>query len=204
LIQMATSDRRAGLARIRQYSRESSSCTGAQCHRSGGRSVDLPPALPPDAILDGAYSARCRSGEGCHRRGIQVTYWKQSHGSTSRRAASSVVVGRDLVHKPIGVGRPTLRGARRGHPQVAVGAGRRQRRRLRPVRPAGARHGVDAHDARRPDVTEDVPDAASSFFGQFEEMRPMFDMLEADEDAGQGEGYWREYLRLAFPATRSR
>jgi hypothetical protein len=53
-------------------------------------------------------------------------------------------------------------------------------------------------------VTEDVPDAASSFFGQFEEMRPMFDMLEADEDAGQGEGYWREYLRLAFPATRSR
>jgi pimeloyl-ACP methyl ester carboxylesterase len=37
-----------------------------------------------------------------------------------------------------------------------------------------------------------------------EQMRPMFELLKADQDGGQGDGHWAEYLRLAFHrATQS-
>jgi len=32
-------------------------------------------------------------------------------------------------------------------------------------------------------------------------MRPLFELMKTDQDSGQGEGYWREYLRLAFRRT---
>jgi pimeloyl-ACP methyl ester carboxylesterase len=32
-------------------------------------------------------------------------------------------------------------------------------------------------------------------------MGPMFELLKADEDGGQGDGHWAEYLRLSFHRT---
>jgi hypothetical protein len=34
-----------------------------------------------------------------------------------------------------------------------------------------------------------------------EQMRPMFELLKADQDGGQGDGHWAEYLRLALHRT---
>jgi pimeloyl-ACP methyl ester carboxylesterase len=52
-----------------------------------------------------------------------------------------------------------------------------------------------------PDATEADPDAAARFFGQSDEMRMTFDLLRADHDAAQGDGYWRTYLSDAFART---
>ena len=51
-----------------------------------------------------------------------------------------------------------------------------------------------------PEATEANPDAAAGF-AQSPEMQAMFELLKADQDGAQGEGYWREYLRLAFHRT---
>jgi pimeloyl-ACP methyl ester carboxylesterase len=52
-----------------------------------------------------------------------------------------------------------------------------------------------------PDATEADPDAAARFFSQSPEMQGAFELMKADEDGGQGDGHWSEYLRLAFPRT---
>jgi pimeloyl-ACP methyl ester carboxylesterase len=52
-----------------------------------------------------------------------------------------------------------------------------------------------------PDAAESDPDAAAAFFSQSPEMDAMFELMKADCDAAQGEGYWRTYLELAFPRT---
>jgi pimeloyl-ACP methyl ester carboxylesterase len=54
-----------------------------------------------------------------------------------------------------------------------------------------------------PEATEANPDAAAGF-AQSPEMQAMFELLKADQDGAQGEGYWREYLRLAFHRTTRR
>lgn len=53
----------------------------------------------------------------------------------------------------------------------------------------------------RPDASEADPDAAERFFDQSDQMRAAFALMKADQDSGQGDGYWREYLRLAFHRT---
>jgi len=80
------------------------------------------------------------------------------------------------------------------------------------VRAIANHAGYDAFDAQAPtiammrqtlggspDATEADPDAAARFFSQSTEMQGVFELMKADEDSGQGEGHWREYLRLAFP-----
>jgi pimeloyl-ACP methyl ester carboxylesterase len=52
-----------------------------------------------------------------------------------------------------------------------------------------------------PDAPGSDPDAAERWFGQSPETAHMFELMKADQDAGQGEGHWREYLRLAFART---
>ena len=49
-----------------------------------------------------------------------------------------------------------------------------------------------------PEATEADPDAAARFFSQSPEMQGAFELMKADEDGGQGDGHWREYLSLAF------
>jgi len=49
-----------------------------------------------------------------------------------------------------------------------------------------------------PDATEPDPDAAARGFEASEQMRPMFELIKRDQDDGQGEGHWREYLRLSW------
>jgi pimeloyl-ACP methyl ester carboxylesterase len=49
-----------------------------------------------------------------------------------------------------------------------------------------------------PDATEPDPDAAARGFEASEQMRAMFELMKRDQDDGQGEGYWREYLRLSW------
>ena len=49
-----------------------------------------------------------------------------------------------------------------------------------------------------PAATEADPGAFARMMSGSEHTRPMFDLLKADEDGGQGEGHWAEYLRLAF------
>jgi len=49
-----------------------------------------------------------------------------------------------------------------------------------------------------PDATEADPDAAARAFSQSPEMQAAFELMKADEDSGQGEDHWKEYLRLAF------
>jgi pimeloyl-ACP methyl ester carboxylesterase len=39
------------------------------------------------------------------------------------------------------------------------------------------------------------------FFAQSPQMRPMFDLMKSDQDGGQGDGYWRTYVELAFART---
>jgi 3-oxoadipate enol-lactonase len=52
-----------------------------------------------------------------------------------------------------------------------------------------------------PTATEADPDAFAKMMTHNEQMRPMFELLKADQDGGQGEGHWAEYLRLAFHRT---
>jgi len=52
-----------------------------------------------------------------------------------------------------------------------------------------------------PDAVEADPDASARFFGRSDQMRAMFELMKADEDEGQGEGHWKQYLRLAFDRT---
>jgi pimeloyl-ACP methyl ester carboxylesterase len=55
-----------------------------------------------------------------------------------------------------------------------------------------------------PDATRANPDATAAFFSQSPDMEAMFEMMKADGDAAQGEGYWKTYLELAFSRmTRS-
>lgn len=42
------------------------------------------------------------------------------------------------------------------------------------------------------------PVAAERAFGASPEMKATFEMLKADQDAGQGTGHWKRYLELAF------
>jgi pimeloyl-ACP methyl ester carboxylesterase len=50
----------------------------------------------------------------------------------------------------------------------------------------------------RPDATEPDPDAAARGFEASERMRAMFELMKRDQDDGQGEGHWREYLSLSW------
>jgi pimeloyl-ACP methyl ester carboxylesterase len=52
-----------------------------------------------------------------------------------------------------------------------------------------------------PAATESDPEAFAQMCAHSEQMSAMFGLLEADEDGGQGEGYWAEYLRLSFHRT---
>jgi pimeloyl-ACP methyl ester carboxylesterase len=52
-----------------------------------------------------------------------------------------------------------------------------------------------------PDATEPDPDAAARLFESSEQMRPMFQLMKRDQDAGQGDGHWRTYLELAWERT---
>jgi pimeloyl-ACP methyl ester carboxylesterase len=52
-----------------------------------------------------------------------------------------------------------------------------------------------------PDAVEADPDAPARFFGRSDQMRAILELMKADEDEGQGEGHWKEYLRLAFDRT---
>jgi pimeloyl-ACP methyl ester carboxylesterase len=49
-----------------------------------------------------------------------------------------------------------------------------------------------------PQATAADPDAAARFFGQSGEMRAVFELMQSDQDAGQGTGYWKTYLSRAF------
>jgi pimeloyl-ACP methyl ester carboxylesterase len=52
-----------------------------------------------------------------------------------------------------------------------------------------------------PTATAADPTTFAQMMTGSEQMRPMFELLKADEDGGQGEGHWAEYLRLAFHRT---
>lgn len=52
-----------------------------------------------------------------------------------------------------------------------------------------------------PDATTIDPEAAARFFEQSAEMRAVFELMKSDQDSGQGAGYWKTYLALAFPRT---
>jgi pimeloyl-ACP methyl ester carboxylesterase len=55
-----------------------------------------------------------------------------------------------------------------------------------------------------PDATEADPDAAEAAFQGMPPMAATFANMKADYDSAQGDGHWREYLRLFFDrATRS-
>ena len=49
-----------------------------------------------------------------------------------------------------------------------------------------------------PQATAADPDAAARFFGQSDEMRAVFELMQSDQDSGQGAGYWKTYLSRAF------
>jgi hypothetical protein len=49
-----------------------------------------------------------------------------------------------------------------------------------------------------PDATEADPGPAARFFSRSSEMPAAFELMQADEDSGQGKYHWKEYLRLAF------
>jgi pimeloyl-ACP methyl ester carboxylesterase len=45
------------------------------------------------------------------------------------------------------------------------------------------------------------PDAAARVFESSDQMRPLFELMKHDQDAGQGDGHWRTYLRLSWDRT---
>jgi pimeloyl-ACP methyl ester carboxylesterase len=53
----------------------------------------------------------------------------------------------------------------------------------------------------RPTATEADPGAFAQMMTGNEQMRPMFELLRAGQDGGQGDGRWAGYLRLAFHRT---
>jgi pimeloyl-ACP methyl ester carboxylesterase len=53
----------------------------------------------------------------------------------------------------------------------------------------------------RPGAIEPDPDAAARLFEASEQMRPMFELMKRDQDAGQGDGHWRTYLRSSWDRT---
>jgi pimeloyl-ACP methyl ester carboxylesterase len=55
-----------------------------------------------------------------------------------------------------------------------------------------------------PEATEGDPDAAERAFASMPPMAAMLALMKADYDSAQGEGHWREYVRIFFDrATRS-
>jgi pimeloyl-ACP methyl ester carboxylesterase len=55
-----------------------------------------------------------------------------------------------------------------------------------------------------PEATEADPDAAEQAIGAIPPMAAMLELTKADYDTAQGEGHWREYLRIFFDrATHS-
>lgn len=55
-----------------------------------------------------------------------------------------------------------------------------------------------------PEATEGNPDAAERAFASMPPMAAMLALMKADYDSAQGEGHWREYVRIFFDrATRS-
>jgi pimeloyl-ACP methyl ester carboxylesterase len=52
-----------------------------------------------------------------------------------------------------------------------------------------------------PEATAADPDAAARVFEASEQMRPMFELMRQDQDAGQGDGHWRAYLQLSWDRT---
>ena len=51
-----------------------------------------------------------------------------------------------------------------------------------------------------PEATTADPDAAERFFSASPDMKHTLEVMKADHD-GQGEGYWRTYIKGAFPRT---
>lgn len=55
-----------------------------------------------------------------------------------------------------------------------------------------------------PEATEADPDAAERALGSMPPMAAMLSLMKADYDSAQGEGHWRDYIRIFFDrATRS-
>jgi len=52
-----------------------------------------------------------------------------------------------------------------------------------------------------PEATKPDPDAAARLFEASEQMRPMFELMKRDQNAGQGDGHWRTYLQLSWDRT---
>jgi len=52
-------------------------------------------------------------------------------------------------------------------------------------------------------ATQADPDAVAASFGESPQMQGLFELFKADEDGGQGDGHWRDYLKLVFPRTTS-
>jgi pimeloyl-ACP methyl ester carboxylesterase len=52
-----------------------------------------------------------------------------------------------------------------------------------------------------PEATDPDPEAAARLFEASEQMRPMFELMQHDQDAGQGDGHWRTYLELSWDRT---
>jgi pimeloyl-ACP methyl ester carboxylesterase len=52
-----------------------------------------------------------------------------------------------------------------------------------------------------PAATEADPSAFAQAVTHDDQMSAMFELLKADEDGGQGDGHWAEYLRLSFHRT---
>ncbi len=52
-----------------------------------------------------------------------------------------------------------------------------------------------------PTATQADPEACANMLSHSPQMSTMLELLKADEDGGQGEGHWAEYLRLAFHRT---
>jgi pimeloyl-ACP methyl ester carboxylesterase len=50
----------------------------------------------------------------------------------------------------------------------------------------------------RPDATTANPEAMREMFARDEHMSASFRLMQADQDGAQGEGYWKQYLKLAF------
>jgi pimeloyl-ACP methyl ester carboxylesterase len=49
-----------------------------------------------------------------------------------------------------------------------------------------------------PNATDADPDIAARQFEASDQMRPMFELMKRDQDAGQGQDHWRTYLRLTW------
>ena len=52
-----------------------------------------------------------------------------------------------------------------------------------------------------PDAQRSDSEAMGRFFAQSPQMSSMLDLMKADQDGAQGDGYWRTYLDLAFART---